>query len=621
MDKKTLTGFALMALVLIGFMYLSKPSQAEMQRQKRYNDSIQTLKQKKATTHQDSVGLAQAAVINKKVDSTELFSTSTKGQEQFTTIENNLMKLVVTNKGGQIYSATLKKYNDQNKQPLELFKGPDEQSFNCFFYDNKENIASADHYFVPVNKTDSSVTMRMYSDSKSYIDFTYKLRQGDYMLDFNIQAIGLENKLSPKTTTIDMIWGQKARQLERSKSFENRYTNIAYKPVADNVESMSDTKDEDITPQSNIKWVGYKNQYFSDVLIAEQNFTKPSLKTRMEDKTSKYLKNYSASMSVTFDPSGKNVTKMRMFIGPNNYKLLKRYDKDNKGQKLELNSLIYLGWPVIRWVNQYFTINLFDILSNWGLSMGIVLLLMTLIVKGIVFPLTYKSYISSSRMRVLKPQIDELTKKYPNKDDAMKKQQETMAMYSKYGVSPMSGCLPMVLQMPVLMALFFFVPSAIELRGQSFLWADDLSAYDNLIHWSSSIPFLGTHLSLFCVLMTIFNILNTKYNMAQQDTGQQQVPGMKWMMYLMPVMFIFVLNDYAAGLNYYYCISSIISIATMIIMRKMITDDSILAQLKQFAADPSNKKKRSSGMMAKLGQMQQEQQRLAEDRAKRNNKK
>ena len=246
---------------------------------------------------------------------------------------------------------------------------------------------------------------------------------------------------------------------------------------------------------------------------------------------------------------------------------------------------------------------------------------MTLIVKGIVFPLTYKSYISSSRMRVLKPQIDELTKKYPNKDDAMKKQQETMAMYSKYGVSPMSGCLPMVLQMPVLMALFFFVPSAIELRGQSFLWADDLSAYDNLIHWSSSIPFLGTHLSLFCVLMTIFNILNTKYNMAQQDTGQQQVPGMKWMMYLMPVMFIFVLNDYAAGLNYYYCISSIISIATMIIMRKMITDDSILAQLKQFAADPSNKKKRSSGMMAKLGQMQQEQQRLAEDRAKRNNKK
>lgn len=620
MDKKTLTGFALMALVLIGFMYLSKPSQAEMQRQKRYNDSIQTLKQKKATTHQDSVSLAQAAVI-KKVDSTELFSASTKGQEQFTTIENNLMKLVVTNKGGQIYSATLKKYNDQNKQPLELFKGPDEQSFNCFFYDNKENIASADHYFVPVNKTDSSVTMRMYSDSKSYIDFTYKLRQGDYMVDFNIQAIGLENKLSPKTTTIDMIWGQKARQLERSKSFENRYTNIAYKPVADNVESMSDTKDEDVTPQSNIKWVGYKNQYFSDVLIAEQNFTKPSLKTRMEDKTSKYLKNYSASMSVTFDPSGKNVTKMRMFIGPNNYKLLKRYDKDNKGQKLELNSLIYLGWPVIRWVNQYFTINLFDILSNWGLSMGIVLLLMTLIVKGIIFPLTYKSYISSSRMRVLKPQIDELTKKYPNKDDAMKKQQETMAMYSKYGVSPMSGCLPMVLQMPVLMALFFFVPSAVELRGQSFLWADDLSAYDDLIHWNSSIPFLGTHLSLFCLLMTIFNILNTKYNMAQQDTGQQQVPGMKWMMYLMPVMFVFVLNDYPAGLNYYYCLASIISIATMIIMRKMITDDNILTQLKNFAADPSNKKKRSSGMMAKLGQMQQEQQRLAEDRAKRNNKK
>lgn len=621
MDKNTLTGFALMALVLIGFMYLSKPSEVQLAQQKRNNDSIQTLKAKQPSTHQDSVSMAQAQSLNKQIDSTGLFGSSLQGKEQFVSLQNDLVKVVLTNKGGAIYSATLKNFKDQQKQPLVLFNGKDEQDFNAFFYDAKENISTADHYFTSVAHTDSTVTMRMAQDSTKYIDFTYTLHKGQYMMDFTIQAVGLANQLSPQATNVDLVWKQKTRQLERSFSFENRYTNIAYKPTIDDVSNMSDSKDEDNSVQGNVKWVGYKNQYFSSVLIADQNFTKTNMKTRMEAKNGKYLKNFTTTMSTAFDPSGKTVTKMRFFIGPNDYKLLKSYDKGVKSdQKLELNRLVYLGWAVFRWINQYFTVNLFDILSKWGLGMGIVLLLMTLIVKGLVFPLTYKSYISSARMRVLKPQVDELAKKYPSKDDAMKKQQETMALYSKYGVSPMSGCLPMLLQTPIWMALFFFVPSAIELRGQSFLWADDLSAYDNLIHWSTNIPFLGTHLSLFCLLMTIFNILNTKYNMAQQDTGQQQMPGMKIMMYMMPVMFIFVLNDYAAGLNYYYCINSVVSIITMIVMRKVITDESLLEQLKKFAADPT-KKKRSLGMMAKLDQMQKEQARLAADRGKHNGKK
>jgi len=621
MDKNTLIGFALMALVLVGFMYLSKPSEAQQQQEKRYNDSIEAQKQKTVKTHQDSVVFAKNNLATQKIDSTKLFGTSLKGTEGFTTLENNLVKITLTNKGGQVYSVVMKKYKDQKKQPLELFKGSDEENLNMFFYDNSgQNIASTDHYFVPVSKTDSSVTMRLYADSSKYIDFAYTLHKNDYMLKFDVKAVNLASNLSPKATNIDIEWTQKARQLERSKSFESRYANIAFKPLNDGVNQMSDAKDEDNSPQNTLQWVGYKNQYFSSVIISDKDFIKSSLKSRMEDKNSNYLKNYDSSMSVAFDPTGNTVTHMRLFFGPNNYKMLKRYDKGvSNNRKLYLNDMVYLGWPIVRWVNQYFTINLFDLLKNFGLSMGIILLLMTLIVKGLVFPLTYKSYISSARMRVLKPQIDDLNKKYPDKDDALKKQQETMAIYNKHGVSPMSGCLPMLLQMPIWMALFFFVPSAIELRGQSFLWADDLSAYDNLIHWNANLPFLGNHISLFCILMTVFNILNTKYSMQQQDTGQQQMAGMKWMMYLMPVIFIFVLNDYAAGLNYYYCISSIVSILTMILLRELIKDEDVLGKLKKFAATPDNKKKRS-GMMARLEQMQKDQQQLAEERTKHNKK-
>jgi YidC/Oxa1 family membrane protein insertase len=288
--------------------------------------------------------------------------------------------------------------------------------------------------------------------------------------------------------------------------------------------------------------------------------------------------------------------------------------------------MVYLGWPIVRWINRWFTINLFDWLSGWGLSMGIVLLLMTLIVKALVFPATYKSFMSSARMRALKPYIQKINEKYPDKEDALKKQQETMALYSQYGVSPMGGCLPMLIQMPVFMALFFFVPNAIELRQESFLWANDLSTYDELVNWGVNIPFLGDHLSLFCLLFSATNILSTMYTMRQQDTGQQQMPGMQWMMYLMPVMFIFIFNNYSAGLNYYYFISGLITVLTMIVMRKMTDEKKLLAQLE------ANKAKRqqqgqtmggrmsNSSLMAKLEALQKEQERLQQERMNREKK-
>ena len=346
--------------------------------------------------------------------------------------------------------------------------------------------------------------------------------------------------------------------------------------------------------------------------MADADFEKTKLSSKMETQGSGYIKDYSAEMSTKFDPAGKEPTQLFFYFGPNHYKTLTALDK-GRDAKWELNRLVYLGWPLIRWINKWFTINIFDWLSSWGLSMGIVLLFMTLIVKAVVFPATWKTYMSSAKMRVLKPKIDEINKKYPKQEDAMKKQQEVMGLYSQYGVSPMGGCLPMLIQFPILMALFMFVPSAIELRQQSFLWADDLSTYDAFINFPFHIPFLGSHLSLFCLLMTVTNILNTKYMMQQQDTGANpQMAAMKWMSYLMPIMFLFILNDYPSGLNYYYFISTLISVVTTLIMRKTTNEEALLAQLEANKKDP--KKMKKTGFAARLEAMQKQQEQMMKER-------
>ena len=309
-------------------------------------------------------------------------------------------------------------------------------------------------------------------------------------------------------------------------------------------------------------------------------------------------------MNTAFDPTGASPTRLYLYLGPNHYKTLTALDK-GRDEKWELNRLVYLGWPIIRWVNKWIIINIFDWLQGWGLSMGIVLLLLTLIVKIVIFPTTWKTYMSSAKMRVLKPKIDEINKKYPKQEDAMKKQQEIMGIYSQYGVSPMGGCLPMLLQLPIIIALFMFIPSAIELRQQSFLWADDLSTYDAFVTFPFRIPFLGDHLSLFCVLMTVTNILNTKYMMQQQDTGANpQMAAMKWMSYLMPIMFLFILNEYPSGLNYYYFISTLVSVLTTIILRKTTNEEKLLAQLEANKKDP--KQMRKTGFAARLEAMQKQ---------------
>ena len=614
MDKNTITGLVLIAILLVGFSFLSRPSKEQLEAQQRYYDSIALVQQREA----DLKAKAEAALANEKetgtLDSTSLFFNARQGADSLITIQNNLVELTISSKGGSIYSATLKEYMGQDKQtPVMLFNG-DDVSMNFLFYNKKETIQTDEYYFTEVNRTDSTVTMRLAADSASYIDFKYAMHSDTYLIDFTIDAVGMENKLA-STKYVDIEWSQRARQIEKGYTYENRLAELTYKIAGDETDYLSANKNDEKEVPERLDWIAFKNQFFSSVFLADTDFEKAKLNSKMEVQGSGYIKDYSAEMSTAFDPTGKTPTQLFFYFGPNHYKTLTALDK-GRTEKWELNRLVYLGWPLIRWINKWFTINIFDWLSSWGLSMGIVLLLMTLIVKIVVFPATWKTYMSSAKMRVLKPKIDEIGIKYPKQEDAMKKQQEVMGLYSQYGVSPMGGCLPMLIQFPILMALFMFVPSAIELRQQSFLWADDLSTYDAFINFPFHIPFLGSHLSLFCVLMTVTNILNTKYMMQQQDTGANpQMAAMKWMSYLMPIMFLFILNDYPSGLNYYYFISTLISVVTTLILRKTTNEEKLLAQLEAGKKDP--KKMKKTGFAARLEAMQKQQEQMMKEKQNR----
>lgn len=618
MDKNTITGLVLIAILLVGFSILSRPSQEQLEAQQHYYDSIAQVQQREA----ELKAKAEAALANEKAeqsqDSTALFFQALQGTDSLVTVQNDLLKLTLSTKGGTPSSVMLKEYMEQDKKtPLTLFKS-DDVNLNFLFYNKQETIQTQNYYFTAVNYTDSTVTMRLAANDESYIDFNYALHQGSYLVDFNIQAVGMAGKLAAGNNHVDIEWSQRARQIEKGYTYENRLAELTYKISGEGTDYLSASKNDEKEIAEPLNWIAFKNQFFSSVFITDANFEKAKLTSKMETQGSGYIKDYAAEMNTRFDPTGKEATQMYFYYGPNHYKTLTALDHD-RDNEWELNKLVYLGWPLFRWVNKWFIINIFDWLSGWGLSMGMVLLFLTLIVKAVVFPATWKTYMSSAKMRVLKPKIDVINQKYPKQEDAMKKQQEIMSLYSQYGVSPMGGCLPMLIQMPVLIALFMFIPSAIELRQQGFLWADDLSTYDAFVNFPFHIPLLGDHLSLFCVLMTVTNILNTKYMMQQQDTGANpQMAAMKWVSYLMPIMFLFILNDYPSGLNYYYFISTLISVVTTIVLRKTTNEAKLLAELEANKKDL--KKMKKSGFAARLEAMQKQQEELMKQRQNQNRK-
>ena len=640
MNKNNIIGFLLIALVLIGFSWYTQPS-AEEQRADFVQDSI--AKAKHAEIEKASKAAAAKRQANAKAkieaDSTALFYSALKGQAKKIVLKNEKVELTLNTKGGTVEKAVIKGYVGHNIQvkdgsadqkDVTLFDGKD-QSLKFMLEAKEANIITSDLYFTPSNVTDSTVTMTAVAGEGKTLSMTYTLGK-DYMLHMSFAAQSMEGLFSPNYNKMDIDWSDKARQQERGFMFENRYTTLTYHNAeggTDYLNEGSEKIDEKI--EETIDWVSFKNQFFSAIIVAKDNFEKDAFMTSIpQEKGSGYLKQFQAKMKTPFDPTGKKASEFEFYFGPNDFQILKNTEKESTfGKDLEFQKLVYLGWPVIRWINRFFTLYVFDWLSK-VFPMGVVLILITLLLKLITYPMVKKSYMSSAKMRVLKPKLEAATAQYNKPEDQMQKQQAMMAEYAKYGVSPLSGCLPMLIQMPVWIAMFNFVPNAIQLRGEHFLWMNDLSTYDPIFEWNTNIWMIGDHLSLTCILFCVANLLYSWMTMRQQRdqmVGQQaeQMKMMQWMMYLMPLMFFFMFNDYSAGLNFYYFISLFFSAAIMWTLRKTTNDEKLLAILeKRYQENKSNPKK-ANGLMARMQALQelqrQQQEEMMRKKAELNEKK
>ena len=623
MNKDTIIGFVLIALVLIGFSWYNQPSAEEIEAARK-QDSIaaaikdNAVKQQKAS-EAERKAQAEAEITD---DSTAIFFSALKGTNQPVILKNDKVELTFSTKGGTISKAVIKGFEDRdNKMDVTLFDEKTQQ-MNFMLAGKSENIITQDLYFTPSNISDSTVTMTAQTGNGGSLVLDYTLGK-DYLLHFSLQVKGLNGIFAPNYKEMDIEWTDLARQQEKGFTFENRYSTLTYKECKGGTDYLSETSEKiDEKIEKSLDWVAFKNQFFSAALIAKDDFAANSLMTSIpQEKGSGYLKQFCAKMKTAFDPSGVRPSEFEMYLGPNDFRLIKDVEEQSAfGKDLDLEQLVYLGWPLFRYINRFFTIYVFDWLTSWGFSMGIVLILITLLLKAITFPMVKKSYMSSAKMRVLKPKLDEATKQYDKPEDQMKKQQAMMQMYSQYGVSPLSGCLPMLIQMPIWIAMFNFVPNAIQLRRQSFLWIDDLSTYDPIVEWSTHIWGIGDHLSLTCILFCVANILYSYMTMRQQRdqmVGQQaeQMKMMQWMMYLMPLFMFYLLNDYSSGLNFYYFISLFLSAAIMWVLRKTTNDEKLLAILEaNYQKNKNNPSKKTSGLSARLEAMQKQAEEMQRQR-------
>jgi len=631
MDKNTIIGIVLIVLIFFGFMVLNRPSEKEIARQKQYNDSIaalQTAEQQRADSL-NAIKAADATAVRKDTAATAdvfgPFAPAGTGTETFYTLENNLLKVTLSNKGGRIYSVQIKNYQTHDSLPLILFD-KDESSFGFTLATNNSRVLNTkDLYFEPVNadtaqtknRQAQSLVMRLHTSGNAYLDFVYTLMPNDYKVRFEIKGNNMASVLAANTDRLELNWESKIRQQEKGRKFEARYSGLFFKYVADKVDNLRQSGNDTQSPPNQLQWVSFKDQFFSSIFVADQAFFNTTLtSSAISDQQSNYLANCKTDLYVNYDPKNSANIGFSFYFVPNKYHLLKGYDKGVQSDKqLMFNKIIPLGWTIFGWINQYAIIPMFDFFGSFISNYGIIILLMTIVLRLVLFPLTYKSYMSSAKMRVLKPEIDEINAKIP-KDKPLERQKATMDLYRKVGVSPMSGCLPAILQMPILIAMFNFFPASIELRHQSFLWAKDLSSYDAIISWGGNIPvitqYFGNHIALFCLLATAVTFIYTKVNMALQPSNQQMA-GMQWMMYLGPFMMWFWFNDYASGLSYYYFLSTLISIGQTYVIRGFVDEKKLLAQLQANKKKPAKKK---SSFMERMEKMQREQQRMQQQRAK-----
>lgn len=620
MDKNTITAIVLMIVVVLGFSYWSSHNNE--------NKPSPTAKTELQAPRKEVVKISKSPSSNSTFSSAVMADSAAHQ----VVLSNEKIEVTISPNGGQVSRVVLKdfkSYDDYKagrKVPLVLYNA-DDASFTMAFETKKENFSTADLFFTPERITPRSVTMAIVGENGEKIAIDYALTD-NYMLNMNVRTEGMQQLFSTKTKTFDIRWKDNVRQVEKGYYFENMYSTLTYKESGGDSDHLKEQGDKTEKVDSPVDWVAFKNQYFSAVLISKDPFSEANLESKQLDEHSGYLKGFTADLEAPFDPTGKSPAQFQWYFGPNNFRLLQSMEKHSltPGHDLDLQKLVYLGWPVVRWINRFFTIYVFDFLTSLHLPMWLVLVVITLILRAIVYVPTKKSFLSSAKTRVLRPKVEAINAKYPNKEDALKRQQETMALYSQYGSSPLGGCLPMLIQMPIWVAMFNFVPNAIELRQQSFLWADDLSSYDDLISWGTNIWGLGNHLSLFCVLFCLANLLYSVMSMRQQRDAMAASPDqaanmkvLQYSMFLMPVMFFFMFNKYSAGLNFYYFISLFSSAVTMWYLRKTTDDDKLLAKLEAYyERNKNNPQKKVSGLASRLQALSEQQQRLLEEQRRRN---
>ena len=631
MDKNTWVGFLLIAAIIVGFTMLNRPSKEQLAERQRVQDSIKLARMAELEAQRISDSLqyvagnaVQAETISEEEQQAHMqaaygtFAQAAQGEEQWVTLENEHLRLTLSTLGGRIQRAELPEYHasGDSVNPLCLFRA-DESTFGfTLITANNRILQTSNLYFTPVETAEKNkAILRLKTASPdAWLDFVYELSDS-YMVHLSLEPHNMQSELAQNINSLELQWRQLIPQQEKGRKFEERYARLQYMLVGGDMEELSESKDDSEKEAARVKWIGYKDQFFSTVLIADDAFSSSQFSSTLQSRHSGYIKQYTTHTSVPFDLTGKTYTGFRFYLGPNHYHTLKAYDEDlARDERLHLNKLVPLGWKIVSWINTALVIPMFDLFTGWGLHIGIVILLMTLVIKLIILPFVFVSYKSSAKMRVLRPQIDAINEKYPA-EKMQERQAATMQLYQQAGVSPMSGCLPMLFQFPVLMAMFWFLPTAIELRGKSLLWADDLSTYDAVFQWGFNLPLIGDHLSLFCLLMTVCNIAYTYITMQSQATDPN-MKFMKYMMYAMPLMFLFIFNDYAAGLSYYYLVSLFITILQTMIFRWSLDDEKMLREMEE------NKKKKAgkpkSGFMQRLEQMQREQQRMARENAKAN---
>ncbi|OIP03132.1 MAG: hypothetical protein AUJ97_05135 [Bacteroidetes bacterium CG2_30_32_10] len=630
MDKNTIIGILVIAAILIGFSYFNRPSE-EYLKKKHTEDSILAVQQKskdsiaklktiavdtsKTKQNKDTTATVNNTVKNDSIINSELsnnfglFSGSAKGINSLYTVENDLLKFVFNSKGGRIVSVELKNYKTFEGKPLLLFAS-DSSRFSLSFFLNNRTINTEDLYFEPylngqklTNNANTKVmgndslafAMRVYADTSinkeklgKYIEFAYNIKGNEYMIGLKFNFVGIKDIVDANSSSFELNWGANILRQEKNLDNERANSTIYYKYFQDDVDYISETKDKEDNLKSRVQWISFKQQFFTSVLIADSYFNAADIKTLTNKASQTHIKSMFTKISMSANQVGANYSiPMHFYFGPTHYKTLRQYG-------LSMERQIPLGWSffLMAWINRYAVIPVFNFLGSFALNYGIIILILTILLKIILFPIAYKTYVSSAKMRILKPEIDEIGKKFPNKDEAIKKQQATMALYKKAGVNPLAGCIPMLLQMPILFALFRFFPASIELRQQSFLWATDLSSYDSIYTFGFNIPFYGDHISLFTLLMTVTTIIYTKVN-NQMMGSTQQMPGMKAMMYIMPIMFLGIFNNYSSGLSYYYFLANIFTFLQIFLIRRFLNEDKLHQKIEEAKKKPASAKKSS----------------------------